>query len=211
MEGAALLAIFRWALGLFRKEHELLSNYSRAHPHFFWYLGIDALLSVGIVFGGFTLYAQTYSDSQRLSDVGAAAMTAEALKKHVTDQKLDAYWLGSISTDEYSVNHDQSKNIADIFYWSKGSFEGEGKQFMYEVKTYKNQKTWDGRAHTLLATANTETIAISSNVKIRINRGSMKGVIVTFADRPEIIGIAYPKPQSLEAMIKNVESLEPIQ
>ncbi|MBI3430556.1 MAG: hypothetical protein HY050_11020 [Actinobacteria bacterium] len=205
-----MLAIFRWSLGLFRKERELFSNYSRAHPHFFWYLGIDALLSVGIVLGGFALYTQRTSDTHERSHLGSATLTSEALIKHVIDEDTDAYWLGSISTAEYSINNLQT-DIADIFYRPKGSFGDGGKQFLYEVKTYKNQKAWDGRTHTLLATANTETIAISNAVTIRINRGSMKGVIVTFTDRPEIIGIAYPTPQSLEAMIKNVESLEPIQ
>jgi hypothetical protein len=36
----------------------------------------------------------------------------------------------------------------------------------------------------------------------------MKGVIATFGDNPVIVAIAYPKPQTLKDMIKNVESLK---
>jgi len=31
---------------------------------------------------------------------------------------------------------------------------------------------------------------------------------VTFADKPEIVAIGYSKPQTLDSMIKNVESLK---
>jgi hypothetical protein len=51
-------------------------------------------------------------------------------------------------------------------------------------------------------------VILSSNLTIRINPSSMKGVIATFADKQEIVAIAYPKPQALEDMIKNVKSLK---
>lgn len=205
-----MLALLGGLVKLVKKDFEFLSNYERAHPHFFWYLGADALLSVVLVFGGYSLYVEMASDSHSLVHVGAEAVPSEELVKHANENNVLAYWLGSFPGYEYTMNH-ANPDVADIFYWQKGTQKLDTKPFLYEVKTYRNQKAWDARAHTLLATANTETIAISNVVTIRINRGSMKGVIVTFAHRPEIVGIAYPKPQSLEAMIKNIESLEPIQ
>ncbi|MDP1721431.1 MAG: hypothetical protein Q8L08_10635 [Candidatus Nanopelagicaceae bacterium] len=204
-----MLTLIDRLVKLFKKDFEFLSNYERSHPHFFWYLGIDAFLSAAIVFGGFTLYTQATSDPHRLTHVGAAVLTSEALIKHVLDEDVDAYWLGSSPTYEYSMD-DEELDIVDIFYWQKGSFSDENQQFLYEVKTYKNQKAWDTRVHTILATTNTETIVVSPEITIRINPTSMKGVIVTFTSRKEIVALAYPASQKLQDMVKNVESLRPV-
>lgn len=205
-----MLALLGRLVKLVKKDFEFLSNYERAHPHFFWYLGADALLSVALVFGGYSLYVEMTSDSHSLVHVGAEAVTSKELVEHANENNVLAYWLGSFPGYEYTINH-ANPDVADIFYWQKGTQKLDTKLFLYEVKTYRNQKAWDARAHTILATANTETIAINKSITIRINRGSMKGVIVTFAHRPEIVGIAYPTRRDLAEMIKNVQSLELLQ
>lgn len=60
--------------------------------------------------------------------------------------------------------------IADIFYLPEKTDPFDKSHFLYEIKTYKNLKTWDAHPHTILA-------------------------------------IVYPTPQTLNSMIRNVESL----
>jgi hypothetical protein len=115
--------------------------------------------------------------------------------------------LGGVGTDEYTVNHEVA-GVVDIFYLPGGAEPSDHRGFIYEIKTYKDQGVWDAHTHTILATASTQTMILSSNLTIRINPSSMKGVIATFLDKPEIVAIAYPKSQTLDNMIRNAESLK---
>lgn len=149
---------------VFKKDFQLLSNYERTHPHFFWYLGIDAILSVAIIIGGYSLYTNMTTDIHELKHVGAEVMTSHEIVEHALENNVLAYWLGSIKGYEYTLNHAES-DVADIFYWREGSYSHSGKQFLYEVKTYRNQKAWDSRSHTFLATTNIETIKVNEDLR----------------------------------------------
>lgn len=205
-----MIAIYRWILGLMKKEHILRTNYHRSHPHFLLYIGLDAVLSFALVFGGIQIATSHSSDEQKLAHVGAVAIPSDELINLVKKENVDAYWLGPISEYKYTIHHEVS-GIADISYLPKVSDQTNMGLFLYEVKTYKNKKVWDARTHTLLATSGTITITTTQGLSIKINPASMKGEIITFGDRSEIVGIAYLTPQSRQAMIKNAESLRPIQ
>ena len=71
---------------LFKKDFQLLANYERSHRHFLWFLVIDALLSVGIVFGGFAIFAEMNSDSQQLSHVGTVVHTSQEIVTRIVDE-----------------------------------------------------------------------------------------------------------------------------
>ena len=202
--GDILLILIRKFLKLYKKEHAVLARYERSHPHFLMYLALDAVVTMAVVFGLFqAVWANSSSPTSRM---GLTVESSSDLVKQATDARVDAYWLGSISDDKYTLNT-ELPGIADIFYWPNGGPSDDGKNFIYEVKTYRDQKTWTAHTHTILATANTSTIKVGNGLSIRINRASMKGVIATFSDKAEILAIAYPTPQTLDSMIKNVESL----
>lgn len=96
----------------------------------------------------------------------------------------------------------------DLFYWPQSSGISDPQRYLYEVKTYESQNAWDTHTHPILAKSEITTLAVTPNISIKINRTSMRGVIVTYADKPEIVAIRYPKPQSLASMVKNVENLK---
>ena len=194
---------------LFKKDFQLLANYERAHRHFFWFLGIDALLSAGIVIGGFSLFAEMNSDSQQLSHVGAVVHTAKEIVSRIVDENLDVYWLGDIPGSEYTLNH-RALGIVELFYWRQGSFNVKGKQYMYRVRTYKNEKAWESTVHVLLTSANSSTLQISKKIFITMDKTSMNRVIVRFSNLPAIVTLLYPLPQSLQTIEKNVQSLRPV-
>ncbi len=202
-----MIALIRKLLKFINKEQRFLSRYQRSHPHFFWYLGIDALLATVLVFAGFHFFASDSFVGQKLTHAGAVGMSANEFVEHIKHEDVLAYWLGPVQGYENTVNHEVA-GIADVFYLPIGTNPSNKKDFLFEVKTYQDQKVWDAHTHTILASANTKTIAIDKNLSIRINPTSMKGVIATYGDKPEIVAMAYPEPQSLAAMMKDVESLK---
>jgi len=156
---------------------------------------------------GFYVIAPESALVQKLVHAGQVEMSSGKFINEVKQDGVKVYWLGPVSGYVYTINHEVA-GIADVFYLPNGTDPSDKKAFLYEVKTYKSQSVWDAHTHTILATANTKTIAVNEVLSIRINPTSMKGVIATFADKPEILAIAYPKPQILSNMIKNVESLK---
>ncbi len=192
---------------LFKKEYDLLVRYERSHRHFFRYFALDAILTVGLVFGGFLLFESHSAPESKLVHAGAVAMTPKEFVEHIKHQPILAYWMGAIRNYENTVNH-EVPGTADIFYIPNGADPITHESFLYEVKSYVGQTVWNAHTHTILASANTTTIAINGTTTIKINKSSMRGVIVTFSDKPEIVAIAYPKPQTLINMIKNVASLK---
>ena len=194
---------------LFKKDFQLLANYERSHRHFLWFLVIDALLSVGIVFGGFAIFAEMNSDSQQLSHVGTVVHTSQEIVTRIVDENLDAYWFGDIPGFEYTLNH-RELGIVELFYWRQGSFNVKGKQFVYRVKTYKDERAWESTVHILITNANLRTLQISKKIFITMDKSSMNRVIVRFVNLPEIVTLLYPLPQSLQAIELNVQSLRPI-
>lgn len=202
-----MLILVRSFLNLFKKEHDFLVRYERTHAHFLRYLAVDALLSLAIGFAGFQIYESYSSNDDALSHSGNVVMSSTQLVNHLRNDALKTYWLGPISGDQYTVNH-EIEGIVDVMYLPQGLAPIDHGGFDYEIKTYVDEKTWDSHTHPILATAHIQTIAVNPEIAIRINPASMKGVIVTFSDKPEILAIAYPTPRSLSEMIKNVEALK---
>lgn len=207
--GIWVLSLIGRLVRLFKKDFQFLANYERSHPHFFWFLGIDALLSAGIVIGGFTFYTGVSSDAHQLSHVGAAVNTSKEIVKRIVDENLDAYWFGDIPGSEYALNH-PALGVVEFYYWRQGTFNVRGKQYLCRVKTFKNETAWNSNVHILLTTANSNRFQTRKKIFITIDKFSMNRVIVRFAKQPEIVTLLYPLPQSLQAIETNVDSLERI-
>lgn len=201
-----LIALLRRLAFLIKKDRLLIENYERSHPHFLRYLALDAILSVGLVFGGFLVFAPDSLGKTKLVHAGAVVLTSKELVEHIKHERIVAYWLGPVSGYENTLNH-EIPGVVDFFYLPTGADPTDHSVFLYEVKTYLSQKIWDAHTHPLLASANTKVIAVNKDLSVRINPTSMKGVIATYADKAEILAIAYPAPQTLNSMIMNVESL----
>lgn len=205
-----MISLIRKLATFVSKEQRFLARYERSHPHFFWYLGIDALISTVLVFSGFLFFASDSFVGQKLTHAGVVGMAPSEFVDHVKHQAVVAYWLGPKSGYENTINHEVS-GIADVFYLPAGSDASSKSQFLYEVKTYKNQRVWDAHTHPISASVETKTMVVSKNLSIRINPKSMKGVIATYSNKPEIVAIAYPRAQSLPEMVQHARSLKLIQ
>ena len=202
-----MLMLIRWFSQLVKKERAVLHRYKRTHPHFLRYIVVDAFISVAVVVGAYQLLSSGVSTAGSSSQIGTRLVTSKVLVNHAKSGNVDAFWLGPVEGYRFTLDEEELR-VVDLFYWPKSSGFRDPKRFLYEVKTYESQDVWDTHTHPIIAKVNTTTIALTPNISIKINRTSMRGVIVTYADKPEIVAIRYPKPQTLASMVKNAESLK---
>lgn len=201
-----MLIIVRWILKAFKRDRGLVARYERSHPHFIAYIFLDAFLSVALIFAGFSIFSSRTTIAPELAHAAGVVMSFAQLDGHLKKDGVQTYWIGPISGDHYELNQ-EVQGIVDIWYLPKGVTTPGSSLAEYEVKTYANQGVWDAHTHPILASVDTQVIAISPSVSMKINPSSMKGEIVTFSDRPEIVAIAFSKPQTLETMEKEANSL----
>lgn len=105
----------------FLAKGKFLFRYDRSHPHFKWFLGIDAIVSILLVTGLF-MFMTNGSNSARgllIESSGATALTSDQLTKFVKSEKIVAYWLGPISGSMYTIVTTTSGKIT-ISYLSGG-------------------------------------------------------------------------------------------
>lgn len=205
--GGSVLIFLRWLLRLLKKEQAVLARYERSHPHFFWFLALDAALSIALVVGGYQLFLTSSPLAESNEHLGQSMVSSGALTSVAAKENMDAFWFGPVSGYKYTIN-DQEPGIVYIFYLPATSKTLDDKGFLYRVKTYQSLEVWKTHTHPFLAKVNTTTISVNKNISIKVNKLSMKRVIVSFKDKPEIVTIVYPKPQTLESIITNVESLK---
>lgn len=202
-----MLMLIRWLSKLIKRERDVLNRYQRSHPHFLRYIVVDALISIAVVVGAYQLWSMGASTAGSASRMGMNLDSAKDLVKNARSGDIDTFWIGPIKGARYTLN-DEVLRIADLFYWPESSGDRDPKGFLFEVKTYESQNVWDSHTHPIVTKINTTTVTLTPNISIKINRTSMRGVIVTYADKPEIVAIRYPQSQTLASMVKNVESLK---
>lgn len=168
---------------------------------------LDAVISIAVVVAGYQLLFTHPSTAESKEPHEISVVSSNELTGKARVENMDAFWLGPVAGYKYTLN-DQEAGIVDIFYWPGASGNTDPTAYLYEVKTYERLDVWNTHTHPIKANVNTTTIAVNKIISIKINKSSMKGVIATFSDKPEIVAIAYPKPQTLDNMIKNVESLK---
>lgn len=202
-----MLIFIRWIVRKFKRKREILTRYERSHPNFLWFLAIDAVLSVVLILGGYQLLFKNSSSPEGKEPSESSVYTSTSLTEKARNENLDVFWLGPVQGYKYSLS-DQESGIVDIFYLPITAGGSKANNFLYEVKTYERLDVWNGHTHPLNASSGTTKITVTKNISIKISTSSMRGVIATFADKPEIVAIRYPEPQTLDNMIKNVESLK---
>ena len=97
-----MLAFMSFALRIKNREHDLRTSYRKGHPHFYVYLAIDALLTMGLVFGVVSVASSLTGESAShllLTKAGGHAMTSAELVASAAASTLDGeqYWLGAFT------------------------------------------------------------------------------------------------------------------
>lgn len=203
-----MIAIVRWVLGLFNREHLLLSRYRKSHPHFILYLSLDAVLSATIVLAGFQFAASHTSTDLHaiMRGSGVIAMSSSELIEHAKKNGRPVYWLGPMRQNRYMLIHSQG-DIGIIVYLPKGSNPANVNQPKLTIETYKNFAAYATDLHPFLGTNSTK-LATTSGITVEFNKASMDYEIVTFRDKPDFVIIHYPMWQLAATLMKNANNLK---
>lgn len=88
-----------------REEELFFFRYNPAHPRFKWHLAIDATFAVVLVLGGIQFGSQSARDNaaeiRKMS--GGVALSASELINLVHHEKINAYWIGPVVGDKYTL------------------------------------------------------------------------------------------------------------
>lgn len=202
-----MLALFRQLMRFFKREHQLVTRYERSHPHFFWFLGIDAVVSVALIAGVFYALTSNSLTSQNLVHVGNVAMSAEEFVTHLKENHVSAYWLGPMPGSQYSINH-MTPGVTEVFYTPQGSNLSRLKEFTYKITKYQDASAYARDVQPLVEGIEERLIPINSDRSMVINEKSMKSELVTFNDQPLILMVTYSRVQSLKTLIRNAQLLK---
>lgn len=92
-------------LRFLRDEGLFFFRYSRAHPRFKWYLAIDAVIAVLLVVIGIQVGTQStreeVAETRKMS--GGVALSASELINLVHHEKINAYWIGPVDGNTYTL------------------------------------------------------------------------------------------------------------
>lgn len=203
-----MLAMTRWVFVFTRKEGTIAYRYNRAHPHFKWYLGLDAVLTSLLVFGGVAFAYQPMSSFRmtQLEHSGAVAMSSTEFIRHINGKGDIAYWLGPISGHKYT-HADNSLSVITMTYWPQGSNIDIAKQSDLTVATYDNLAAYTTSIHPI-ENPNTARLVASIGTTVKFNGATMDYEIVTFKGKPEIVVVYYPTWQLSATLMKNAEALK---
>ena len=207
-----MLAFMRFILRIRNREHILLTNYKKEHPHFFAYLTFDALLSIGLVFGavqiGSSLQGATPTQIL-LEDVGGHTFSATELIAHVPtpSQHGKRYWLGAFNGFTYKTNY-MTPGALKVSYVSPGGDMKNGGHPFLTITAYESdtqvKNGMSGRVHQETSTTNVRGDSI-------IYDGSLMNKIeISRSHSTEIIVIDYSVGQNLASMIYDSENLQEI-
>lgn len=204
-----VLSLIRYIAGLLKKEHILRHNYHRTHPHFLWYVLLDAVLSIGLVFGGFAIVHGIFGPSKAQienEDAGAIPLTAERLFAHLQGEKRVAYWIGPKEGYSYSPTGVE-KDFVTITYL-KG---GESALFNITVpnltiQTFEDESAFNDHGPRFFSPDRTSTWNLRGD-EVDYDPNLMTSVVVRFKNQIQVVQINYPSARSAATMLSDSMSL----
>jgi hypothetical protein len=193
------------------KEEKTFVKYDRVHPHFKWYLGLDALGSVLLV--SFVLVPVTYGAGSVQHNLamrsGAVAMSADQLTKLIKQENLTAYWLGPISGSKYSLVTTHTGKII-ITYLSNGDGIANLHQSNMVIATVNDKANTSALITDNQELNNANDLVVTGNI-FSYNKDNLDHMTVQFRAEKTRVMIFYPGPRSLLSLETDAEGLELIQ
>lgn len=203
-----MIALVRWLIGLFRKEYRLLSRYEKSHPHFFFFIGLDALLSVFLVLVGFQVVtAQGATDpfERLLQHSGAVGTSVDKFIDQIKNDNDSVYWLGPISGATYTISN-FLESVDVVTYIPKGSNINDMSQPRLTVETFENPEAYAAHVHILIA-ADTVKHVTGKGVTVEYDTNAMNAATVRIEGESQIVVINYPTAQSVKTLLKDTKRL----
>lgn len=207
-----MLTIFRFLQNFSKKEHEAFTRYGREHPHFLLFLGLDAVLSVVLVGGGYAYVANdnsSKSEAHRVLESGGGKSTLDEVKLHMRKHGLSLYWLGSKGTKKFAVDVANS-NSATLIYLEDSSSKPKFSDPILIVETFQNKKDFDRMLRGPVMTTLEVRSINSRGDLVTFNRSDLSRAVVTLAKSSKLIVLKYSEPQEESNLISDSEKLVPL-
>ena len=204
-----MLSIAHWILRVFKKEHLLLTNYRRTHRHFFAFLTVDAILSVGLVTTGLHFFgpeAWASHENFMLTHPGVIPAPVDKFLDYATREKETSFWLGAVPSNLYTYQPNISGEEIVSYYVQKLNLP-KGNVPTISVTTYRNPLVYEENSHRLLDT-NTTQAKLSNGETVVFDTNSLKNEVITFNNRPTIVTIEYSKTHSLRQLMTDAANLK---
>lgn len=201
-----MIVLVRWLLKLSKKEYEFISRYSRSHPHFFWYLALDAVVSALIGMVGFHFVTASTPSVTSVSAYYGGRMGLSADQFIRTTKRLgtSVYWLGPLSGSRYEIN-ERTSGIHVVTYLQSSSDLPHLKEITLVIETYDNLAIHNSHiTHFVM----NKSIVTADNKTVEFNKDLMNIEMITIRGRPEKVHILYPAPQSEQTLLRNAARLE---
>ena len=207
-----MINLIRWIFKQFKKEFKLLSRYERAHPHFFWFMGLDALISVVLVVVGFQLFSSSESSNpfeQLLERSGGFGMSADKLIDRVKADDGDAYWLGPISGMTNTVGRSVD-GVEVVSYLVKGVGNQDSGQSKLTVETFESPEVYAAHVHALTG-AETKMEVVEKGMTVQFDTSSLNAMTVRLTGAPEIVVVNYPTKQDQSQLLQDAAKIRVVQ
>jgi hypothetical protein len=206
-----MLAFIRWIFRFLRKEEMIFEQYSSEHPHFKWYLGMDAIITSVVVFfaTAFVLHALPSQrvDADAFKHNGVMKMSASGLINHAKKGRAVVYWVGKRDGESYTHNDFDSKKVI-ITYMTNGKSPIRGDMPAMAVTTYQDLATYKASLHPI-SSGHLICKKIRHSI-VKFEPLEPTSETITFTDRPQVIVIDYTEPQDPQVLLKNAKSLSRI-
>ena len=207
-----MLTIFRILRNFSKKEHEAFTRYGLEHPHFLLFLGLDAVLSVVLVGGGYAFATNedlSKSERHQLVDSGGVVLTLDEVRLQTRTHSLTFYWVGDLGMNKYSTNVVNPDNVTMTYIEDNPSKPEYSKSF-FVIQTYPDKERFDRALRgPVTTTANMKSINSRGDV-VTFNQSDLHRAIVTLANSSKIIVLKYSEPQDERSFISDSEKLVPL-
>jgi hypothetical protein len=204
-----MIAIIRWVISFIDKEHVLVNRYRKSHPHFIWFLSLEALISGALIVGGLHFFGPTLWTSHEefmIEHPGVIPMPVDKFLDYVTREAETVYWLGPAKRNSYTI--DTSANgMYVVTYIPQDPISSHSGALNMSITTDKNLAVYKKNLHAAID-AGSQKIALENGDTVEFSNDSPNAEVITLSGRPEVITIRYPTMQSANNLIKNADRLK---
>lgn len=201
------MALIRFIYDFLRKEELMAFDYIRKHPRAKWLIGLDAILTVSIVFAGYSFASESSKSStmKELISIGAVAMRPSEFVDHVRVQGGREFWLGEIPGFDIAAD-DSKDDMRTVSYVESGSDSHDLGRPKITVVTYRSSIDASG-IHQFGTWSDPTSFVTSSGLIIEYDKSAMTEQKVSFYGTYNVVSIIYSKAQNLQTFINNAGAL----
>lgn len=189
-----------------------VSPYQKIRPNFFWYLGVDALLSIFLVVGIFQFTESRRESSLHeieLVQAGAIPMSSIQMVERMRHERRNGFWLGPESGTTYAAD-EIVPHVLTITYLPRGTDLFSPDQPKMTVQTFDSFASFQRITHVYLDSETTELYVTKNGNTVVFDPRNMAKQIVLRPGDPAVIVINYTHQLTQKELFAGADSLKSV-